>query len=126
MEFTTEFTIIGDEETQTFDLDLAAPAAVVAFDHTLYEEVGEPWNKGERIGEAHGTAVVTRKRVAVCHVTFVFGDEDTIVAHGVLPIDGSTLGGGRLAVAGGTGRFDKAAGRLDVETRNPKRWSFFL
>jgi hypothetical protein len=125
MEFTTEFTVIGDEELQTSDLASAAPATVVAIDQTLFEEI-EPWKRGERVGEAHGTAVVTQKGVAVCNITFMFSDEDAIVAHGVLPIDGSTVGKGHLAVAGGTGRFDKAAGRLDVEILNPKRWSFYI
>jgi hypothetical protein len=126
MEFSAAFTVIGDEEMQTSDLAAAEAATVVAIDQVLFEELEEPWEVGERVGEAHGTAVVTQKGLAVCHVTFTFGDEDTIVAHGVLPIAGSTVGGGRLAVAGGTGAFDKATGRLNVETRNPKRWSFIL
>ena len=127
MEFLTEFTIIGDDETQTFeDLAKAAPATVVAIHHELFEERGEPWERGEHVGEADGTAVVTQRGVAVCHLTFALGDEDTLVALGVLPIDGRTLGGGRLAVAGGTGRFNKASGTLIAETRNPKRWSFYL
>jgi hypothetical protein len=125
MEFTTVFTVISDEEMQTSDL-AGPPAKVVAIDQVLFEEVGEPWNRGDQVGEAHGTAVVTQKGLAVCHITFTFGDEDSIVAHGVLPIDGSTLGNGHIAVAGGTGQFDKATGRLDMETRNPKRWSFAL
>ncbi len=126
MEFTTAFTVIGDEEMQSSDLAKAAPATVVAIDQALFEELGEPWERGERVGEAHGTAVVTQKGVAVCHITFAFGEEDTIVAQGVLPIEGSTVGRGHIAVGGGTGRFHKATGSLVVETRNPKRWSFIL
>lgn len=126
MDMTTDFTVIGDEELQTSDLASAAPATVVTIDQTLFEELEEPWQQGEPVGEAHGTLVVTQKGLAVCHVTFTFGDEDSIVAHGVLPIDGSTIGSGHLAVAGGTGRFDKVSGKLDVETRNPKRWIFHL
>lgn len=126
METTPALRVIGDEEMQTFDLAKAPPGTVVAIDQVLFEELEQPWKRGERVGEAHGTAVVTQKGVAVCHVTFVFGDEDTIVTQGVLPIAGSTVGSGRLAVAGGTGRFDKATGRLDVETSNPKRWSFYI
>jgi hypothetical protein len=126
MEFTELFTIIGDEETQSSDLAPTSPATVVAIDQVLFAEVDEPWKKGERIGEAHGTAVSTPSGNAVCHITFTFGDEDSVVAHGVLPVDGSNLGGGHLAVAGGTGYFHKATGRVDLETLNPKRWSFAL
>jgi hypothetical protein len=126
MEITPALRVIGDEEMRTSDLTKAAPGTVVAIDQVLFEERGEPWDRGEPVGEAHGTAVATQKGVAVCHITFTFGEEDTIVAHGVLRIDGSTVGSGRLAIAGGTGQFNKAAGRLDVEHRNPKRWSFYL
>jgi hypothetical protein len=128
MEFSAQFTIIGEDQMQqTEDLSAAAPGRVVPIDQDLFEEVGGPWNHGSNpVGEAHGSIVVTGKNLGMCHITFSFGDEDTIVAHGVLPIAGSTVGGGLLAVAGGTGQFDKAAGRLDVETSNPKRWSFIL
>ena len=127
MEFTTEFTVIGDDELQSFDLAAAAPATVVPIDQVLYEELpGKPWERGELVGEAHGIAVVTQKGMAVYNITFMFGDEDAIMAHGVLPTDGSSGGRRHLAVAGGIGRFEKATGRLEVETRNPKRWSFYL
>ena len=126
MEIRPALTVIGDEELLTFDLTKAPPGTVVAIDQVLFEELREPWERGERVGQAHGTAVVTHTGVAVCNITFVFGDEDTIVAHGVLPIAGSTVGSGRLAVGGGTGRFNRATGRLDVEARNPKRWSFYI
>lgn len=126
MEFTEIVTIISDDERQSADLNAAPPATLDAIDLVLYEEIDEPWKKGEPIGEAHGTAVVTHAGLAVCHITFTFSDGDTIVAHGVLPIDGSNLGNGHLAVTGGTGHFHKAAGRVDVETRNPKRWIFTL
>jgi hypothetical protein len=127
MEFTTAFTVIGDDEFPTDDLAKAAPAKVVPIDQVLYEELpGKPWERGELVGEAHGVAVVTHKGVAVYSITFMFGDEDAIMANGVLPVEGSSGGRNHLAVAGGIGRFDKATGRVDVETRNPKRWSFIL
>jgi hypothetical protein len=128
MDFNTEITVIGeDQNKQAEDLSAAAPGRVVPIDQDLFEEVGGPWNHGsDPIGEAHGSIVVTGKNLGMCHITFSFGDEDTIVAHGVLPIAGSTVGNGHIAVSGGTGQFDKVSGRLDVEHRNPKRWSFAL
>jgi len=127
MEFTTEFTVISDEQELSFAglADAAGPATLAAFDQNLYEETDEPWKRGERIGEVSGTWVATHRGKAVVNLTFSIG-EDTIVAHGVLPVDGSDLGRGRMAVTGGTGKFHKAAGTVDMDTRNPKRWSFAL
>jgi hypothetical protein len=75
-------------------------------------------------GWAHGTVIATGHGRAICHVTFRFGDEHSIVAHGVLPSVGKSIGNGYLAVTGGTGQFTGATGTMRVETRNPKRWSF--
>ena len=127
MEFTTGFTVISDEQELSFAAEAGAsgPARLAAFDQNLYEEAVEPWQRGELIGEVSGTLVTTHRGKAIVNVTFTIG-EDAIVAHGVLPLDGSDLGNGRLAVTGGTGKFNKAAGTVDMETRNPKRWSFGL
>ena len=127
MEFTTGFTVISDEQELSFAAEAGAsgPARLAAFDQNLYEEADEPWQRGELIGEVSGTWVTTPRGRAIVNVTFTIG-EDTIVAHGVLPVEGSDLGRGRLAVTGGTGEFHKAAGTVDMETRNPKRWSFGL
>ena len=127
MEFTTGFTVISDEQELSFAAEAGAsgPARLAAFDQNLYEEAVEPWQRGELIGEVSGTWVTTHRGKAIVNVTFTIG-EDALVAHGVLPLDGSDLGSGRLAVTGGTGKFNKAAGTVDMETRNPKRWSFGL
>ena len=128
MEFRARFTVIGEDQEQQTD-DLAPPGAgdVFSIDQDLFEEVGESWNRpGDPVGEAHGSGVVTKKDLAMCSITFTFGDEDIIVAHGLLPSNGRRLGNGLLAVTGGTGRFDRVSGRLEVESRNPKRWGFFI
>jgi len=127
MEFATGFTVISDEQELSIaaEADASGPARLAAFDQNLYSEADEPWQRGELIGEVSGTWVTTPRGRAIVNVTFTIG-EDTIVAHGVLPIEGSDLGRGRLAVTGGTGEFHKAAGTVDMETRNPKRWSFGL
>lgn len=127
MEFTAEFTVISDEQDLSFaaQADVSKPAMLAVFDQNLYDEAGEPWQRGELIGEVSGTWVTTHRGKAVVNITFMIG-EDAITAHGVLPVDGSDLGRGRLAVTGGTGRFAKASGAVDMDTRNPKRWSFAL
>ena len=126
MEFEASFTMIGDDEQRTpHELTAeSAAATVIAIDQQLYDEAGEPWERGERIGEAHGIAVTTHGGRVVCHLTFEIGDEDTIVAQGVLPHVGGSVGGGRIAVTGGTGRFHRASGTLQIESRNPKRYRF--
>jgi hypothetical protein len=131
MDVKTPYTVIGEDQTQqqqTEDLSAAAPGHVVSIDQDLFDEVGGgTWNHGsDPVGEAHGSVVVTGKALGMCHITFSFGGDDTIVAHGSLPIAGSTVGGGHIAVAGGTGKYLNASGRLDVEHRTPKRWSFVL
>ena len=117
-------TFIGDDEQRTpNELTAEAPAAtVIAIDQQLYDEAGDPWERGDLVGEARGIAVITHGGRAICHLTFELGQEDTLVANGVLPIEGGSIGAGRIAVTGGTGRFDRASGTLVVESRNPKRY----
>jgi len=121
------FTLIGDDEQRTpHDLVAESSAAtVVVMDLELYEEAGE-WERGSAVGSVHGTAVVTHGGRAVCHLTFELEGHDTIVAQGVLPLEGSSIGGGRVAVTGGTGRFERASGAVEIESRNPKRFRMAL
>jgi hypothetical protein len=118
------FTVIGDDEEQTpEDLSGLAPRDVVVIDQQLYEDTGY-FDKGGHVGWAHGSGVVTHHGRVVCHVSFIFEDGDTVVAHGVVPVEGRTIGSGLMAVTGGTGRFKNAAGTMYLETVNPKRWKF--
>lgn len=116
-------TLIGDEEERTPQELTAetAAATVIAIDQQLYEEEGD-WERGAHVGEVHGTAIVTHGGRLVCALTFELEDEGTIAAHGVLPMEGSSFGGGRIAVTGGTGRYDRASGSIKVDSRNPKRY----
>lgn len=127
MEISLGFTLVGEdmEGTRT-DLTDAKPATVIPIDQDTYYEAEAPFERGERAGWVHGTAVLTYRNQLVCQLTFSFESdpEDSIVAHGVLPRDDGGIGAGHLAVTGGTGRFEKASGALKVETRNPKRYSF--
>ena len=128
MLFTAAFTLIGEDQDKIADLLAPAPqGSVMTIDQDLYEEQGGAWQRPDTpVGEAHGSVIVTRKGFATCNITFTFGDDDSIVAQGLLPISGKSLNNGHLAVTGGTGQFDKVSGRVDMETQNPKRWSFIL
>ena len=116
--------LIGDDEQRSPEGLTAesAAATVIAIDQQLYEEGDEPWEKGLRAGEAHGIAVTTHGGRAVCNLTFELGDEDSISMHGVVLVEGGSIGRGRLAVTGGTGRYEGASGRVVVEHQNPKRY----
>ena len=127
MEFSPELILIGEDQNPKVaeDLTPAAPGTVFPVDQDLYFESGGTWNKGGPAGEAHGSGIATEKNLAQCSVTFAFRD-GTIVAEGILPIQGKKLGAGQLAVTGGTGRYKNRLGQVDMETRNPKRWSFVI
>jgi hypothetical protein len=135
------FTVIGDDEEQTpGDLTGADPGTVAVINQRLYLDDGY-FDRGEEVGWAHGTAIVDHHGRAVCHFTFVLvgqvqeqpqgeGSQDEeqppvlLTAHGVVPIEDSTLGAGRLVVTGGSGTLKGARGTIAIEVRNPKRWSF--
>jgi hypothetical protein len=128
MEFTAEFTIIGEDQESDDDKDMAPllPGSAFSIDQDLYEEDGmQSWQRGGRAGEAHGAVVVTRRGRAMCVIAFEF-ENGSVIVQGVLPAEGKKLSGGTLAVTGGTGDFEKSAGHVDMETQNPKRWSFVL
>jgi Dirigent-like protein len=128
MEFTAEFTVIGEDQADDEEDQLAPlpPGGMFSLDQDLFEETEEQsWNRGDVVGEAHGTVLSVRRKLAVCSITFAF-ENGTVVAEGLLPIDGQKLGSGALAVTGGTGSFRNSGGEVGVETRNPKRWSFVL
>lgn len=124
MELLDELTLIGDDDDDTkFDFEAAVPGDVRVMHQTLTVEGEEAWSRGEPVGFAHVSVIVGRRGIAICHVIFVLEGDDTIVAHGVLPVAAGTgIGGGLLAVTGGTGNFDGVGGRVDVEVVNPKKY----
>ena len=126
MEFDATLVLIGDDDTAADAAASHGGAEVITIDQQLYQEAGEPWERGDRVGEAHGIAVATPAGRAVCNLTFEFDDEDSISMHGVLRLEGSTIGSGRMAVVGGTGKFHQASGSVRVEHRNPKRYRLAL
>jgi hypothetical protein len=129
MELDLGFILVGEDMDGTrADLTDAGPATVIPVDQDTFLEGEGPFEPGDHAGWVHGTAVLTHRDRLVCQLTFTFESdpEDSIVVHGVLPREDTGIGPGRLAVTGGTGRFHKAAGTLNVETRNPKRYTFTL
>jgi hypothetical protein len=125
-----ELVLIGedDDEDPQLDFDKLTPGQVFARRQDLYPETGETWGKGPLVGTAYLSVTVARGGVGICEVVFVLEGDDTIVAHGVLPVNdgpgGATIGNGFLSVTGGTGQFDSVMGKVDVEVVNPKRYHF--
>jgi hypothetical protein len=113
------YALIADDGKQE---EANGEGRVVRFDDALYEEGDEPWEKGDRVGSAHGTCVPTGKGEAVCTITLSAGPGDTLVIHGTLPFE-ETIGDGELAVSTGRGRFADTRGSVSVEVRNPKRFT---
>ena len=66
MEFSTEFIVIGEDQDPKVEQDLTPlePASGFPIDQDLYLESGGPWKKGDPVGEAHGSAVVTPGRMS--------------------------------------------------------------
>jgi hypothetical protein len=132
MEITEDLTLIGedDDEGEKLDFSQVVPGFAFSRRQDLFQEADEAWSKGPQVGTAHLGVIVGHRGVAICHVVFVLDGDDTIVAHGVLPLTdgpkGATVGNGLLAVTGGTGNFNGAGGRLDVEVMNPKRYHFTI
>jgi hypothetical protein len=124
MEYVGELTLIGiDDEEGKLDFSSSVPGDVRVMHQTLSWEGEESWTIGDPAGAAHVSVIIGRGGIAICHVVFVLNSEDTIVAHGVLPVaSGTGVGNGLLAVTGGTGNYDSVGGRVDVEVVNPKKY----
>lgn len=125
-----EFPSVSDEglEAPTPFANVEAGVSILR-DEKLYDAADDGFGKGERSGVVHIEERKTSELgqgTVVCRVVFRFFDEhhSTLTASGVLPQNGGeTVGGGRLAIVGGTGKFKRTRGELVVLSENPKRWS---
>jgi hypothetical protein len=101
----------------------------VLHDEIVYEAVDDEFGKGAEIGRVHIVALKPTELgegTVVARVVFRLFDEpaSTLTASGVLPHHADeTVGSGRLAILGGTGRFKTTRGELVVRAKNPHRWS---
>jgi hypothetical protein len=114
---------IGDDQEPFGNGDVGA---LSGFDENLYTLLGDPsesWESDERVGSAHCIFVPTGREFAVCTLVLEFGRGSTLVATGSLPLSGSSIGDGVLAVAGGTGDHESPPPRLSVTSKNPHKYS---
>jgi hypothetical protein len=98
-------------------------------DEIVYDAIDEEFGKGPESGRVHIVALKPTELgegTVVTRVVFRFLDEraSTLTASGVLPQHADeTVGSGRLAITGGTGKFKTTRGEVVVRSKNPHRWS---
>lgn len=102
------------------------PGSIGVFDEVLYEgqDLAGSFDRGDKeVGRARGVFVVlSDMKRALTTITLDFNDGSSLVAAGSLPF-GSSIGDGVLAVTGRTGNLENALPRLQVEVKNPKKYS---
>lgn len=99
---------------------------VAVREEQVFEDIGGAWQEGEW-GAQIGTLTLKQSPTTVpgrifVRAIFVFDDGDSVEYAGLVPGEGSWHGKGRFGYRGGTGKFAKPRGELDVESVNPKRW----
>jgi hypothetical protein len=105
------------------------PGVSILRDEIVYDAVDDEFGKGPMSGRVHIVALKPTELgegTVVTRVVFRFFDEQasTLTASGVLPQHADeTVGSGRLAITGGTGKFKTTRGEVVVRSKNPHRWS---
>jgi hypothetical protein len=104
------------------------PGVSVLRDEKVYDAIDDDFGKGPETGRVHIVALKPTELgegTVVTRVVFRFFDEQasTLTASGVLPQHDETVGSGRLAITGGTGKFKATRGEVVVLSMNPHRWS---
>jgi len=115
--------IAGDQLEETIDAGRGGPGDYVPFDETLYAGSPDSWEPGAQIGSASGFTLRTPGPFVLYHVILDLGDGNSLVAAGRLPYDTSPKAG-VIPVTGSSGRYGNAGGRLKVEFKNPKRYTY--
>jgi hypothetical protein len=104
------------------------PGVSILRDEIVYDADDDEFGKGPKSGRVHIVALKPTELgegTVVTRVVFRFLDEQasTLTASGVLPQHAETVGSGRLAITGGTGKFKTTRGEVVVRSKNPHRWS---
>lgn len=99
---------------------------------TLYEDRSEwdfdvnTWTfaRGDQVGLLYLELARPIENRVLLTATFEFASREIAIVKGVVPYDDGSrrLGGGRLVMIGGTGKFEGRKGAVPLEVRNPKRW----
>jgi hypothetical protein len=125
-----EFPAVSDDavEAPTAFAEVG-PGTSILRDEIVYDAIDDEFGKGPESGRVHIVALKPTdlgKGTVVTRVVFRFLDEpaSTLTASGVLPDHAdATVGSGRLAIEGGTGKFRTTRGELVVLAQNPHRWN---
>jgi hypothetical protein len=109
------------------DFGLGGAANLAGFDEDLYEpDPEDDWKPGEFAGELNGTYVRTSGGDrAIVHVTFRFtayGERETMTATGSLEHENGVRKG-LMSVTGGTGNIGGRFKEIEVDYRNPHKYT---
>lgn len=104
------------------------PGVSILRDEIAYDAIDDEFGKGPQSGRVHIVALRPTELgegTVVTRVVFRFFDSQasTLTASGVLSEHAETVGSGRLAITGGTGKFKATRGEVVVRSTNPHRWS---
>jgi hypothetical protein len=124
-----EFPAVSDDavEAPTAFAEVG-PGTSILRDEIVYDAIDDEFGKGPKSGRVHIVALKPTELgegTVVTRVVFRFDDQQasTLTASGVLPQHANeTVGSGRLAITGGTGKFKATRGEVVVRSRNPHRW----
>ena len=125
-----DFPVISDSEG---DADKIGEGGFSLSAETVYEDRSDwdfgrntwTFDRGDPVGHVYLELARPHGNRVLLTATFEFGDRDAVILKGVVPYEEGSgrVGGGRLAVVGGTGKFQGRGGHaVPLEVRNPKRW----
>ena len=124
-----DFPVISEGETEGDELPVGGSilrTETVFEDQSDWDFGDDRWTfvPGAQVGFVYLELARPSENRVVLTATFEFGGRESITLKGVVPWDDETgqPGGGRLAILGGTGKFQGRVGHVTLDVRNPKRW----
>jgi hypothetical protein len=124
-----DFPVISEGD----DADKVGAGAFSLRVETVYEDQSDwdfrsntwTFDRGAAVGLVYLELARPQGERVLLTATFEFDDRDTVILKGVVPYEEESdrIGGGRIAVVSGTGKFQGLGGHVvPLEVRNPKRW----
>lgn len=124
-----DFPVISEGETDGDELPVGGS---IVRTQTVFEDQSDwsfddgrwTFDAGAQVGFVYLELARPSENRVVLTATFEFGGRESITLKGAVPWDDETgqPGGGRLAILGGTGKFQGRVGHVTLDVRNPKRW----
>jgi hypothetical protein len=121
------FVWIGQEiAAERLEFGSTVTVGLGSLEEELYVEDSD-WGLGDPVGRVTLTYLETPSgEMANVHATFdlrAMEPGDSLVGHGALSMENGVPTRGHIAITGGTGRFRRARGQVDVDHRNPHKYT---